>query len=65
MSKPQFMYMAVIAAPPEEVWKCMTILGPSLSSPLAKAAVLKMFDQLGRHYLKERLYASTIPFRAT
>ncbi len=24
MSKPQFMYMAVIAAPPEKVWKCMT-----------------------------------------
>ena len=39
------------------------ILGPSVSSPLAKASVLRMLDQLGKPSLKERVYASTIPFR--
>jgi hypothetical protein len=40
------------------------ILGPSLSSPLARAAVLKMLDTLGRSELKDRVKSSTIPFRA-
>ncbi len=39
------------------------ILGPTISSPLARAAVKKMLD---RHapQLKDRIAASTIPFRA-
>ena len=40
------------------------ILGPSLSSPLARAAILKMLDTLGRTDLKDRIKSSTIPFRA-
>lgn len=40
------------------------ILGPSLSSPLARGSVLKMLDTLGLSDLKERVIASTIPFRA-
>ena len=39
------------------------ILGPSLSSPLARTAVLRMLDRLGKPYLKEKVYASTIPLR--
>jgi|SRR5579863_3330415 len=40
------------------------ILGPSLSSPLAQTAVLRMLDQLNKSYLKDRVCGSTIPFRA-
>lgn len=40
------------------------ILGPSLSSPLARASILKMLDTLGRSDLKDRIKSSTIPFRA-
>jgi hypothetical protein len=40
------------------------ILGPSLSTPLARGAILKMLDTLGLSVLKERVKASTIPFRA-
>jgi hypothetical protein len=40
------------------------ILGPSLSSPLARGTILKMLDMLGKSELKDRLMASTIPFRA-
>jgi len=40
------------------------ILGPSLSSPLARASILKMLDTLGRSDLKDRIKTSTIPFRA-
>ncbi|MGH6811594.1 MAG: DUF2971 domain-containing protein [Methylocella sp.] len=40
------------------------ILGPSLSSPLARATILKMLDALGRSDLKDRIKSSTIPFRA-
>lgn len=39
------------------------ILGPSLSSPLARATILKMLDTLGRSELKDRIRSSTIPFR--
>jgi hypothetical protein len=39
------------------------ILGPSLSSPLAVGAIAKMLDALGKTELKERIKASTIPFR--
>lgn len=39
------------------------ILGPSLSSPMAKTAVLRMLDRLNRSELKEKVHASTIPFR--
>jgi Protein of unknown function (DUF2971) len=41
------------------------VLGPSLSSPLARTAVLRMLDRLGKPYLKEKVYASTIPIRPT
>lgn len=41
------------------------ILGPSVSSPQTKNAVLRMLDRLGKPHLKDRVYASTIPFRAT
>lgn len=41
------------------------ILGPSLSTPLARGAILKMLDALGHSALKERVIASTIPFRAS
>lgn len=40
------------------------ILGPSTSSPLAKATIERMFDKLGRPELKSRICTSTIPFRA-
>ncbi len=40
------------------------ILGPSLSSPLARASILKMLDTLGQSDLKDRIKSSTIPFRA-
>jgi hypothetical protein len=39
------------------------ILGPSLSSPLARGTILKMLDTLGRSELKDRIMSSTIPFR--
>ena len=40
------------------------ILGPSLSSPLARNSILKMLDTLGKSDLKDRIMSSTIPFRA-
>jgi hypothetical protein len=40
------------------------ILGPSISSPLAVASIQKMLDTLGKSELKQRIVASTIPFRA-
>jgi hypothetical protein len=40
------------------------ILGPSLSSPLARGTLLRMLDQLGRPELMDRLMSSSIPFRA-
>jgi hypothetical protein len=39
------------------------ILGPSLSSPLARLTIQKMLDTLGRSELKDRIVSSTIPFR--
>jgi hypothetical protein len=39
------------------------ILGPSLSSPLARGTIGKMLETLGRSELKDRIIASTIPFR--
>jgi hypothetical protein len=41
------------------------ILGPSLSSPLARATILKMLDTLNKSDLKDRIVSSTIPFRAS
>jgi hypothetical protein len=40
------------------------LLGPTASSPLAKASVLRMLDVLGKPELKSKVYASGIPFRA-
>jgi Protein of unknown function (DUF2971) len=40
------------------------ILGPSVSSPIAAATVLRMFDMLSQSALKSKLRTSTIPFRA-
>jgi hypothetical protein len=39
------------------------LLGPATSSPLAKAMVEKMLVKLGREELKNKIRASTIPFR--
>ena len=41
------------------------ILGPSLSSPLARGTIHRMLDTLGFSHLKGRVFSSTIPFRAT
>jgi hypothetical protein len=41
------------------------IFGPLISSPLVKASILKMIDQLGKPELKDRVVASTIPFRSS
>jgi len=38
------------------------ILGPSLSSPLARGTIGKMLEALGRSDFKDRIMASTIPF---
>ena len=40
------------------------ILGPSLSSPLARNTILKMLESLGRADLKDPVVSSTIPLRA-
>jgi hypothetical protein len=39
------------------------ILGPTVSSPLSRLMVLKMLDQLKKPELRDRVHASTIPFR--
>jgi hypothetical protein len=39
------------------------ILGPSLSSPLARRSVQRMLDNIGRPEFKSRLFASGIPLR--
>jgi hypothetical protein len=39
------------------------ILAPSVSSPLARATILKMLDRLNKPELKDRIFASTILFR--
>lgn len=41
------------------------ILGPSLSVPLARATILRMLDTRKHSDLKNRIFSSTIPFRAT
>jgi len=41
------------------------LLGPSTSSPLAKRSIERMLEVIGKPELKERLIASSIPFRAT
>jgi len=40
------------------------LLGPSTSSPLAARSVARMLDVIGKAALKDRLFASTIPYRA-
>jgi hypothetical protein len=40
------------------------ILGPSLSSPMAHKAVLRMLALLNKEILSNRVHASTIPFRS-
>ena len=40
------------------------ILGPSVSSPLAKTMIFKMLDRLQKPELKARVVASSIPYRA-
>ncbi len=39
------------------------ILGPTISSPIARASVLRMLDILNQPALKPKLRVSTIPFR--
>jgi Protein of unknown function (DUF2971) len=41
------------------------LLGPSTSSPLAVRSVERMLDVIGKPELKKRLFASSIPLRAT
>jgi Protein of unknown function (DUF2971) len=41
------------------------ILGPSVSSPLAHAAIVRMVERLNFSELRNRIFSSTIPFRAT
>ena len=41
------------------------ILGPSLSYPLAKGTMLRMLEKVEKPELKDRVVASTIPFRST
>lgn len=41
------------------------ILGPTVSSPIANAMMLRMLDRLGKGALKDRVRGSTIPFRVT
>jgi len=41
------------------------ILGPTISSPLAKSAVCRMLEQNGKQSLVLKVEASTIPYRAT
>jgi hypothetical protein len=40
------------------------LLGPSTSSPLALRSVARMLEVIGKPELKDRLFASSIPFRA-
>lgn len=40
------------------------LLGPSSSSPLAKRSVQRMLDVIGKPQMKERVIASSLPFRA-
>jgi hypothetical protein len=40
------------------------ILGPSISTRLAQGAVLRMLEKNGKNGLKDRVIASSIPFRA-
>ncbi|RWD01442.1 MAG: DUF2971 domain-containing protein [Mesorhizobium sp.] len=39
------------------------LLGPSISSPLAKASVLRMLERLGKRELSPKVHSSTIPLR--
>jgi hypothetical protein len=39
------------------------ILGPTVSSPLAEAAFVKMLERMGKKHLKDRVSRSTIPLR--
>jgi hypothetical protein len=41
------------------------LLGPTTSSELARQSVARMLDVIKKPYLKDRLIASTIPFRST
>jgi hypothetical protein len=41
------------------------VLGPTTSSPLAKATLLRVLDLIEKPELKERVMSSSIPFRAT
>lgn len=39
------------------------ILGPSISTPMARMAILRMLDRLGKGSIKDRVVPSSIPFR--
>jgi hypothetical protein len=41
------------------------LLGPAIQSPLARLSILRMLDRLGKQDLKDKVLASTIPFRAS
>jgi hypothetical protein len=41
------------------------ILGPSISSPLARNSFVQMLQRQGKAWLIDKVYPSTIPFRST
>lgn len=41
------------------------ILGPSMSSPLARNALIQMLQREGKNWLINKIYSSSIPFRPT
>lgn len=43
---------------------CQIVLGPSVSSPLAKSVVRRMLETIGKQVLADKLVTSTTPFRA-
>jgi hypothetical protein len=53
---------------PHETWTFSTILeriilGPSVSSPLARSSVMRMLETMGKHEFREKVVSSTIPLR--
>jgi hypothetical protein len=55
---------------PHETWTFATILeriilGPSVSSPLARSGVTRMLETIGKPEFREKVSTSTIPLRPT
>jgi hypothetical protein len=58
-------HIAGVSAPDLTLEKILEriILGPSVSSPLAKRSVERMFDKIGKPQYKPKLHTSSIPLR--